>query len=65
MLRSYPQRDSIQVLQSLLKDDGAYRWDMSANTACTTYMVRVAAYDTLRDQGVSVQKPLLEECKTR
>ena len=65
MLRSYPDDKSIQMLTSLLKDEGVYRWNMSSNTACVVHMVRVAAYDTLRDLEVSVQKPLLEECQNR
>ena len=65
MLRSYPDNASVQVLKSLLNDGGAYRWDMSSNTSCATYQVRAAAYDTLRDLGISVTKPLLDECHSR
>lgn len=65
MLGSCPGRASEQMLMSLLKDDGAYRWDMSNNTSCSTYMVRAAAYDTLRDLGISATKPPLDECKSR
>ncbi|MEP6539970.1 MAG: hypothetical protein ABJF23_31880 [Bryobacteraceae bacterium] len=62
MLRSYPGEVSTQMLTALLKDHEAYRWNMSNSTSCATYMVRAAAYDVLRNQGVSVPKPLLDEC---
>ena len=65
MLRSYPDYRSVQRLRSLLLDDGGIRWDKSSDTACVVYVVRVAAYDVLRDLGVSVLKPLLEECRKR
>jgi hypothetical protein len=65
MLRSYPGEPTTRVLMSLLQDDGAYRWNMSDKTECATYVVRAAAYDVLRDQGVSVPKPLLDECHNR
>lgn len=65
MLRSYPGEATAQVLMSLLYDDGAYRWNMSSTAECATYTVRAAAYDVLRDQGVVVPKPLLDECHNR
>jgi hypothetical protein len=63
MLRSYPGPDAVAALRLLLKDDEAVRWNMSADTKCETYLVRVAAYDTLRDLGTSVERPLLEQCR--
>ena len=65
MLRSYPDNATMQTLTSLLNDEGAFRWDMSSNTSCATYMVRVAAYDTLRDMGISVSRPVLDDCHSR
>lgn len=65
MLRSYRGEVSTQMLMSLLGDPEAYRWDMSSKTACATYMVRAAAYDILRDQGISAPMPLLDECHNR
>lgn len=65
MLRSYPDKASLEMLMSLLKDEGAYRWNMSSNTSCVTYMVRAAAYDVLRDRGISVPKPLLDDCHSQ
>jgi len=65
MLRSYPDESSIRMLRSPLSDPAAYRWDISSTKACAVYMVRVAAYDTLRDLEVTVPRPLLEECHQR
>ena len=67
MFRSYPVDASFQMLASLLTDKEVFRWDMSSKTACGVYVyiVGVAAYDTLRDLGVSAPKPLLEECRNR
>lgn len=65
MLRSYPGGATTDTLTSLLADEGAYRWNMSATTACATYTVRAAAYDVLREQGIVVPKPLLDECHNR
>ena len=65
MLRSYPGEVARGVLTSLLRDAGAYRWTMSATTECATYLVRAAAYDVLRDQGIVVPKPLLDDCHNR
>ena len=65
MLRSYPGETTTRVLISLLADEGAYRWNLSAATACATYMVRAAAYDVLCEQGIVVPKPLLDECHNR
>jgi hypothetical protein len=65
MLRSYPDKVSLEMLMSLLNDDSAYQWNMSSNTACATYVVRAAAYDTLLDRGISVSKPLLDDCRSQ
>jgi hypothetical protein len=65
MLRSYPGEAATRVLITLLADDGAYRWNLSTSTACATYMVRAAAYDVLRERGIVVPKPLLDECHDR
>jgi hypothetical protein len=65
MLRSYPDKASLEMLMSLLKDEGAYRWNMSSNTSCATYMVRAAAYDVLRDRGDLMPKPLLDDCHSQ
>ncbi len=65
MLRSYPNHRSVQMLSSLLKDSGVYLWNISSDTECSVYMVRIAAYDTLRDLGIVAPKPLLEECHSR
>lgn len=65
MLRSYPDNTSVQMLMSLLKDEGAERWNVSSNVSCATYAVRAAAYDTLRDMGIAVAKPLLDDCHSR
>jgi len=65
MLRSYSDKTSLEMLMSLLNDEGAFRWNMSSNTSCATYMVRAAAYDVLRDKGISVTKPLLDDCQSR
>jgi hypothetical protein len=65
MLRSYPGEVTTRALMALLNDEGAYRWDMSPDTRCATYMVRAAAYDILREHGFVVPKPLLDECHNR
>jgi hypothetical protein len=65
MLRSYPDSTSVGMLMSLLNDQDAYRWNMSVNTSCATYMVRAIAYDVLRDMGISTTKPVLDECHSR
>jgi hypothetical protein len=65
VLRNFPDPSSVRILTALLKDASAYRWDLSSTTACAVYTVRVAAYDTLRDLGVAVTRPLLEECHQR
>jgi len=65
MLRSYPDKASLEMLMSLLNDEGAYRWNMSSKTSCATYMVRAAAYDVLRDRGISVPKPVLDDCHSQ
>jgi hypothetical protein len=65
MLRSYLDKASLEMLMSLLNDEGAYQWNMSSRTACATYVVRAAAYDTLRDRGISVSKPLMDDCHSQ
>ena len=65
MLRSYRSEAARQMLFSLLRDEGAFRWNLSATSGCATYMVRAAAYDVLRDQGIDVPQPLLDECHNR
>lgn len=61
MLRSYPDKASLEMIMSLLNDEGAYQWNMSSNTACATHV----AYDTLRDRGISVSKPLMDDCHSQ
>jgi hypothetical protein len=63
MLRSYPGPASREVLVRLLNDSGAVRFNTSPDKTCTAYVVRTAAYDVLRDQGVVVPKPILEDCQ--
>ena len=65
MLRSYPSEATTRALLLLLTDSGAYRWNLSSTTECTTFSVRAAAYDILHEQGIEVTKPLLDECHSR
>ncbi len=64
MLRSYSDDASVKMLTALLTDESAYLWNMTPTQACAVYMVRVAAYDTLRDLGHEPKVPVqLEECQ--
>jgi hypothetical protein len=61
MLRSYPGKETVKLLNELLNDPAESRW-IGANGKLTkiSYNVRRAAYDSLLDLGEKPEKPVFE-----
>lgn len=55
-LAAFPNEENIKILKGLLTDD-AY----STGSGKKSYYIRARAYNVLRDLGVKVERPVLEE----